>query len=119
MPVLRYYVGTGGETQIDQFNAVDYQLAPAEGAEVGVSQQLVFTWPAVSQAKYYRLIIKDASGAEVFSAVTLRDTCRYRAPSWLLPNSTTDRLSWYVEAVDGNRVRLSETSRRTLRILRE
>ena len=118
MPVLRYYVGTGGETRIDQFNAVDYQLAPAEGAEVGVSQQLVFTWPAVSQAKYYRLIIKDASGAEVFSAVTLRDTCRYRAPSWLLPNLTTDRLTWYVEAVDGNRARLSETSRRTLRILR-
>lgn len=119
MPVLRYYVGTGGEAQIDDFNAIDYQLAPGEGAAVGASQQLVFTWPAVSQAKYYRLIIRDASGGEIFSAITLRDTRRYRAPSWLLQNASTDSLSWYVEAVDGNRAKLSETSPRTLKILRE
>jgi hypothetical protein len=119
MPVLRYYVGTGGESQTDEFNAVDYQLAPAEGAEVSRTQPLVFTWPAISQAKYYRLVIRDAAGAEVFSAITLRDTRTYRAPSWLLEKATTDRLSWHVVAVQPNRAELSETSRRTLRIIRD
>jgi hypothetical protein len=119
MPVLRYYVGTGGEAHIDEFNAVDYQLAPADGAETSASQPLIFTWSSVSQAKYYRLIIRDAAGAELFSAIVLRDTRRYRAPSWLLQKAKTDRLFWQVVAVDSNRGELSQTTPRTLKILRE
>ncbi len=42
MPVLRYFVGTGGDSQIDEFNSVDRQLAPAELAEFGRSQPIAF-----------------------------------------------------------------------------
>ena len=118
MPTLRYYVGTGG-AQVDEFNALDYQLAPADMAEFGVTQQVVFTWPQVLQAKYYRLMVEHASGAEVFSAVVLRDTRSYRAPSWLLSRATTDQLRWRVVAVDDKGAKLSETPVRTLRIARE
>ena len=118
MPTLRYYVGTGG-AQVDQFNAIDYQLSPADSAEFGVNQQAIFTWPPVSQAKYYRLMIENASGSEVFSAVVLRDTQSYRAPSWLLQGSTTDQLRWRVVAVDAKGTKVNETPIRTLRIVRE
>jgi hypothetical protein len=118
MPVMRYYVGTGG-AQVDQFNAVDYQLAPKDQAEFNATQTIVFTWPAVSQAKYYRLVIENAAGAELFSAVLLRDTHSYRAPSWLLRDATTDLFRWRVAAVDANRKQLNETPVMTLRRLRE
>lgn len=114
MPVLRYYVGTGG-AQVDEFNAIDYQLAPADLAEFGASQQVVFTWPAVPQATYYRLTIEDATGAEILSAVLLRDTRSYRAPSWLLSPANTNPLRWRVTAFDANRVKLTETVTRRLR----
>ncbi|HEX3085664.1 MAG TPA: hypothetical protein VHP99_14125, partial [Pyrinomonadaceae bacterium] len=115
MPVLRYYVGTGGEAQIDQFNAVDYQLSPADQTVVGQTQSILFTWPEVPNTKYYRLIVEAAGGAEVFSAVLLRDTRSYRAPSWLMRDSGSDVLRWRVVAMDANRARLSETPVRTLR----
>src|SRR6185369_10496714 len=118
MPTLRYYVGTGG-AQVDEFNAVDYQLAPVDNAEFGITQQIVFTWPPVSQAKYYRLTIENASGAEIFSAVVLRDTQSYRAPSWLLQSPNSDQMRWRVVAVDSKGTKINETPIRTLRIVRE
>ncbi len=118
MPVMRYYVGTGG-AQVDQFNAVDFQLAPRDLAEFSESQTIVFTWPAVPQAKYYRLITENAAGVEIFSAIVLRDTRSYRSPSWLLKAATTDLLRWRVIAVDANGTQLSETPTQTLRRLRE
>lgn len=117
MPTLRYYVGTGG-VQVDQFNSVDYQLAPLDMAEFGVSQQVVFTWPSVSLAKYYKLVIEDSAGSEMFSAITLQDTCSYRAPSWLLEKALTNQLRWRVTAVDTNGNTLNETPWRNVRILR-
>ncbi|HVQ38523.1 MAG TPA: hypothetical protein VMS31_13380 [Pyrinomonadaceae bacterium] len=101
MPVMRYYVGIGG-AQVDQFNAADYQLAPRDLAEDSAAQPIVFTWPTVPQAKYYRLIVEDAAGAEVFSAILLRDTRSYHAPSWLLRDAPTDLLRWRVAAADAN-----------------
>jgi hypothetical protein len=115
MPVLRYYVGTGGEAQVDQFNAVDYQLSPADHAVVGPAQSILFTWPEVPNTKYYRLIVENAGGAEIFSAVLLRDTRSYRAPSWLMRDAGGDVLRWRVMAMDANHAKLSETAARTLR----
>jgi hypothetical protein len=119
MPALRYYVGTGGVAQVDEFNSVEHQLAPAELAEFGASQSVSFTWPTVAQAKYYRLIIEDASGAELHSAVLLRDTTLYRAPSWLLKQAPTDILRWRVLALDPKGTVLNETVRRSLRRVSE
>jgi hypothetical protein len=119
MPVLRYYVGTGGEAEVDRFNAVDYQLAPADQAEFSFSQTILFSWPAVGQVKYYRLVVENASGAEILSAVLLRDTRVYRAPSWLMRDAESDLLRWRVAAYDANGRTLNQTPVRTLRRLRE
>ena len=119
MPVLRYYVGTGGVAQIDEFNAFENQLAPADLAEFGARQSITFTWPSVSRAKYYRLIIESSAGAEVHSAVLLRDTHFYRAPSWLLKQAPGDLLRWRVIAFEASGTKLSETPLRTLRRISE
>jgi hypothetical protein len=119
MPVLRYYVGTGGEAQIDTFNSVDRQLAPADLAEFSASQPIVFSWPAVPLAKYYKLVIQSAAGVEVFSAVILKDTATYSAPSWLSAQTAGDLLRWQVWAFDAKGAKLSETPLRTLRRVRE
>jgi hypothetical protein len=115
MPVLRYYVGTGGEAHVDQFNAVDYQLAPADQTAVGERQSILFTWPAVAQTKYYRLTVENSSGVEILSAVLLRDTRSYRAPSWLMRDAGTDVVKWRVSAIDANGATLNETPVRSLR----
>jgi hypothetical protein len=119
MPTLRYYVGTGGATQVDEFNAVDQQLTPADMAEFGSSQSIAFTWPSVSQTKYYKLIIENSGGVEIHSAVLLRDTHSYRAPSWLLEKAGTDQLRWRVIAFDANGKQVSETAVRTMRVLHD
>ena len=119
MPVLRYYVGTGGEAHVDQFYAVDHELAPADDSAVSETQSILFTWPAVTNTKYYRLIVENAAGAEFFSAFLLRDTHRYRAPSWLMRDAGGDVLRWRVVALDAQGKRISETPVRTLRRLAE
>ncbi len=118
MPTLRYYVGTGG-SQVDEYNAIDYPLAPADMAEFGPSEQIVFTWPAVSQAKYYKVLIEDLGGVEILSAVVLRDTRSYRAPSLLLKKALGELLRWRVFAFDANGTKLNETPLRTLRRISE
>lgn len=119
MPVMRYYVGTGGDTQIDEFNSVDHQLAPADLAEFRPSQPIVFSWPSVPHTKYYKLVIESAAGVEVFSAVILSDTSTYSAPSWLSTQTTGDLLRWQVLAFDAKGAKLSETVVRTLRWVTE
>lgn len=119
MPVLRYYVGTGGVTQADEFNAVDNQLAPADQTQFSASQPILFHWPAVPAVKYYRLVIEDPGGAEIFSAVLLRETQSYRAPSWLFEPISNDVFHWHVLACDSDGAKLNETPFRTLRRVRE
>jgi hypothetical protein len=113
LPTLRYYVGTGGVAQIDEFSAPDNQLAPADHAEFTASRSIVFRWPEIAHAKYYRLVIESEAGAEVFSAVLLPDTRSYVAPSWLLKESRAV-LRWRVLAFGDKGVKISQTPMRTL-----
>jgi hypothetical protein len=115
MPVLRYYVGTGGVGQFDEFNAADNLLAPADQAEFTASESILTTWPQVSQARYYRLVFENLTGVVVFSAVLTRDQRSYRTPSWLLEQPGNNTLRWRVLAFDSGGALLNETPRRTLR----
>lgn len=119
MPTLRYYVGTGGMSQIDEFNATDNRLVPADQAEFTFSQSLEFRWPAVVEAKYYKLIIESESGSEIFSSVLLPETRVYRAPSWLLEQRTPASWRWRVMAFSRDSAVLSATPLRVLRLVAE
>lgn len=115
IPTLRYYVGTGGVEQVDEFKAVDNTLAPADGAEFVTSQAILFNWPAVPRAKYYQLIIEDEAGTEILSAVVLPDAHEYRAPSWLLEKAGNKQLRWRVLTLGAGGAQLDETPPRSLR----
>jgi hypothetical protein len=119
MPVLRYYVGTGGATQADESNAVEHLLGPADRSEFRANQPILFTWPSVQQTKYYKLVIESPAGVEVFSAIILRHIHTYSAPSWLSTQAAGDLLRWQVLAFDAKGAKLSETPFRTLRRVRE
>lgn len=116
MPTLRYYVGTGGISQIDEFNA-DNQLAPADQAEITFSQPLAFRWPAIADARYYRLIIESESGLEIFSSVLLPENRIYYAPSWLLERRPRDPWRWRVLAFSRDGAVLNATPFRVLRFV--
>jgi hypothetical protein len=118
MPVLRYYVGTGGEAQIDEFNSIERELVPTDLAEYRSGQSILFSWPSVAGTKFYKVIIENAAGAEVLSAVLLSDTRTYSAPSWLTANTSGDLVRWRVLAINGRGTKLSETVTRTLRLLK-
>jgi hypothetical protein len=118
MPVLRYYVGSGGEAQIDEFNAIERSLAPADLTEFGPGQSIMFSWPSVAGARLYKLVIENAAGAEVFSAVLISDTHTYYAPSWLVARAAGDLLRWQVFALDSKGGKLSETVSRTIKLMK-
>lgn len=115
MPVLRYYVGTGGDSQADEFNAADNVLAPADEIQFTPAQTILFNWPIIAEAKYYRLEIEDLNGAKMFSAILLRDTHTYRAPAGLFADGGNNVLRWRVAAFGAGSKPLNETPLRTLR----
>ena len=115
MPVLRYYIGTGGDSTADQFNAADIALAPADETQFTPAQNILFGWPIVAEAKYYRLEIADLNGNEIFSAILLRDTHTYRAPARLFADGGNGVLRWRVTAFGTGSKPLNETPPRTLR----
>ena len=115
MPVLRYYVGTGGDSHADEFNAADNAFAPADETEFTPAQTILFNWPIIAEAKYYRLEIEDLNGARMFSAILLRDTHTYRAPAGLFAGSGNKVLRWRVAAFGAGGKPLNETPPRTLR----
>lgn len=115
MPVLRYYVGAGGISKADQFIAADKVLAPADEMQFSSAQTILFSWPIVAEAKYYRIEIADLNGAEIFSAILLPDTHTYRAPPGLFADTDNKVLRWRVIAYGSGIKPINETQFRTLR----
>ena len=82
------------------------------------AQSIMFSWPAVPGTRVYKLIVENAAGAEVFSAILLSETHTYYAPSWLSAQAPGDLFRWRVLALDGKGGTVSETANRTLKLLR-
>ncbi len=114
LPTLRYYVGSGGLTRIDNnvlaSNRVA-QLAPANNVVIALDQPLIFTWPDVERAAYYVLEITGETGQPVHSAVLMPEEHSYRAPSWLRARGN---FSWRVAAYGPGRKLLQTTPPRNL-----
>src|SRR5262249_40877547 len=83
MPVLRYVVGGGDNTQnVTSANSFG-QLLPRDGNAFPATQPIDFAWAEAPAAAFYRLEIEDDTGKLLLTAM-LKSTVRaYRAPSWL------------------------------------
>jgi len=104
LPVLRYFVGSGGSEQSParvREEAVVDLLEPAERAGLGSGQPAVFRWMNVPATALYRLEIQNDEGAAILSALIPAGTTRYDAPPWLAERAAGKPFRWRVLSLDG------------------
>ncbi len=113
LPVLRYVVG-GGDNTDQAFKATQFTaLLPREGVTLPGNQPIDFAWGEMPQAVFYRLEVEDANGVALLSAVVKSEVTRYRAPSFFKAQVGTRGLRYRVVALDaqGTPLSVSETRR--------
>jgi hypothetical protein len=117
MPVLRYYVGSGGSISTADKNILT-QLAPANNAVLQSNKNAEFSWAEMAGAAFYRVELESPQGQTVLQAVVLPGAGIYRAPSWLQDKTGANPLRWRVIALDEAGKQLGETDWRTFKIAR-
>ncbi|MBI3653492.1 MAG: hypothetical protein HY231_20880 [Acidobacteria bacterium] len=116
LPVLRYYIGSGGLSAIDATASGLQLLAPLDNAVLQKTPSAVFKWTEISGAAFYRIEIADAQEVPVLSAVLLPGAASYHAPSWLQEKSSDGKFRWRVVALDDKGNTITETTWRNLRM---
>lgn len=115
LPVLRYVVGGGDNTQTVAAPGEFLSLLPKDGTTLPAGQIAEFVWSEMPQAKLYRLEIEDEAGKLIHSALLKATVRMYRAPSWLKSKAADGALRWRVIALDQTGKTIGGTSRRSFR----
>jgi hypothetical protein len=118
LPVLRYVVGGGDNTQDVAAPGQFLSLLPKDGTTLSAGQVAEFIWSEMPQARLYRLEIENETGKLVHSAVLKSSVRIYRAPSWLKGKTGDGALRWRVIALDQEGKIIGGTSRRSFRFAR-
>ena len=114
MPVLKYFVGSAPSEGAREALGL---LLPAAGAEVKAGEPIVFVWSPVPGASFYRLEVRDESGAEILTATLGEGVQSYRAPSWLPEKAKDGSVSWRVRILNSDGEPTGATDSRTLKIV--
>jgi len=121
MPVLRYYVGAGGNNISVVPNPTDDNsiapigftaLTPEDESVADNTKPTIFGWTQFEKAVLYRLEIENEKGELILSAMIPAEKRIYNAPSWLKEKANTIR--WRVVALKEDGGKLGETKPRTL-----
>ena len=113
LPVLRYYVGAGPETQlVDDLTL----LGPSDKEVLQTSKVIEFKWSDKGVATFYRLEVLDISGEHVLSAVLPSGKGFYRAPPWINAKAKGGFLRWRVVSLDRNGKSVSQSDWRDFQI---
>ena len=115
MPVLRYVVGNGGSELSPIAPAPLDVLGPPDGASFAANTVIDLTWPAVSQATYYRVEVA-LQGKLVHQALVRSGTLTYRLPPFVVEKGAGGQLTWRIVAVDGAGRHGAESAWRVLKI---
>ena len=118
LPVLRYVVGGGDNTQDVAAPGTFLSLLPKDGTTLPATQIAEFVWSENPQARLYRLEIEDDNGKLIHSAVLKASVRIYRAPSWLKDKAGDSSLRWRVIALDETGKTIGGTARRSFRFIR-
>jgi hypothetical protein len=111
LPTLRYAVGRSADGGVSR-TGLSLE-APNEGSTVDRSAPLDFSWRLTFVAPLSRLEVRTPDGAAVFAAVLDGRDVQYRAPSWLLADTSGDVLEWRVVTIAiGGRVTAATPWRR-------
>ncbi|MDX2034587.1 MAG: hypothetical protein SF339_28185 [Blastocatellia bacterium] len=117
LPVLRYIVGGGDNTQQVATTATFNALTPRNGSDLPASQAIDFAWAAMPGADVYRLEVEDDAGKSLLAAVLKSETRSYRAPSWFKTKAGLTPLRWRVVAFDRAGNRIGETPAQSFRLI--
>lgn len=112
LPVLRYYIGSGPDTQLTNDLTL---LLPADRVFLSAAEVLEFSWSDTPVASFYRLEVVDMSGRELLSAILVPGKWFYRAPPWLKEKVGTRNVRWRVVALDRAGKTMSESQWRDFR----
>jgi hypothetical protein len=118
MPLLRYYVGSAGNTQPRLTASPLALLLPLSNAVIDAHQPLDFRWSETGTAALYRLEVEDLAGRPMLSAMLPAGRGAYHAPPWLKAKASNKPLRWRVLALDQSGKTLTETSWQNLRLIR-
>ncbi|MEW6127315.1 MAG: hypothetical protein AB1757_09765 [Acidobacteriota bacterium] len=117
LPVLRYYIGSGGDADKVQAQQSGLALiAPVENAVLKNAKDALFSWTETNGAAFYRLEIENEKGENVWSALLLPGVGAYRAPSFLQEKTQSELLRWRVVALDQSGNVIIETAKRVVKI---
>lgn len=117
LPILRYYVGGGPETQLVAVTSTALTaLLPEDQSTFAPGQTIEFTWADSPRGKLYRLEVQTLDGARpVLSAVFPAGAGFYRAPPWLKDKAAGSILRWRIVAIDEGGKVIEETVWRSLK----
>ena len=107
MPVFRYFM----TANTDELTPI----APLTDRKIAVGQILQFSWQGISNARGYKLEIKDKDRT-ILSALLSAERTTYTAPPWL-KQKTNKSLTWQVQALDRNGSILTESIPQQFQIL--
>jgi hypothetical protein len=99
MPILRYLVGAGAPVPAAAPEGTLALLLPEDGADIGRSGPLEFSWIEIAPAAVYRVDIYDGDRVVVAGLVPA-GLAVYRAPPWVPQRLTEGTLRWRVAALD-------------------
>jgi hypothetical protein len=117
LPVLRYFVGSGGSTPAASSAGQLALLLPADHASIAPDQPLDFSWSEIEPAAFYRLEVEDLTGRPVLSALLYPRVGIYRAPPWVKEKAGSGPLRWRVVALDQTGKPLAETPWHSFRLV--
>jgi hypothetical protein len=113
LPVLRYYVGSGPETQPASVLTL---LLPEDKVTLASEKVIEFNWTEIESAAFYRLEVVDLSGRPVMSAIQTPGNRSYRAPSWLNKKIGRELVRWRVVVLNRDGLVISESAWRDFRL---
>lgn len=119
IPPLRYFVGGSKTVPRAGIAGTLYQLLPEDGAALGSSSALDFSWSEVPQAVLYRLEVDDPLRKRVLEALLPASLTIYRAPYWLADRAGGGPLRWRVGALGPDGEVLVNSAWRSLRVSEE
>lgn len=115
LPVLRYYIGSGGSLSAADHTSLTL-LSPENNQLLQMNRNAEFRWSEIEGIAFYRVELESVQGQSFLQAIVLPGVGFYRAPSWLQEKLTQGNLRWRVVALDSTGKLLSETTWRSLRI---
>jgi hypothetical protein len=111
LPVLRYYIGGGPDSQLVDDVAL---LSPDDKMTLSTSKAIEFRWADTAAAAFYRLEITDLRGQLLLAAVVISGKGFYRAPPWLTQRLESSIVRWRVVALDRSGATISESTWRNI-----